>query len=575
MDNQVIYIPEYVEQGVAKLQEAKSTLEEITAQIEAGIATINGSGYNRGIPHIEKGDTVSTALGQMKSTIATITSQIEKYSNGEALELENAIIIADPATISKYGLTVSDIDYTLSDYLFGSNVSGKWSKDYLTASAGFIKYVTSGGRMAKETWCDLNPNNLAKLMKEQGFDLDFWIREDGGYMYGDYVMVAADIPHMDGTEQAAEYRKGDLVETSLGTGIVVDLCGMAEDVRKGKIGGADSDVGVWYDIYTAWHDGGRYQQVGYCEDPNCSSCLNCPRTMIKESTNSSTREVNTATLAGTGVSGKSTTQFRLSEEDENAKKEEQSTETPTTAKTETPTTAKTETPTTARTEAPTTARTEAPTTGNNGNSSNSNSGGSSSSNGSSGSNYGGSSASSGSSGSNYGGSSGSGYKPPSTTPPKIDPTKPEILEIETAPPTIATTPPTQVTQPQQNWNPPTQAPQTQPIQQPSVETTPTIVNPTPEQPTIIVNNNSNVVEQIYIPTDKNIQPTTEVITTENTKKSINPVSLVAGATAAIIAGASTKAIIDNKEETKEKKEQKEETTKDEDSDRIMEIGAVY
>ena len=83
-------------------------------------------------------------------------------------------------------------------------------------------------------------------------------------MFNDYVMVAADIPHMDGTEQDAEYRYGDLVQTSLGTGMVVDLCGMAERVRKGQLAGTqDADVGVWYDIYTAWHDGGEYERKAY------------------------------------------------------------------------------------------------------------------------------------------------------------------------------------------------------------------------------------------------------------------------------------------------------------------------
>ena len=56
MTNKVIYIPEYVEQGVAKLQQAKSILSQIAAAINSGVSTVNASGYNRGIPHIEKGD---------------------------------------------------------------------------------------------------------------------------------------------------------------------------------------------------------------------------------------------------------------------------------------------------------------------------------------------------------------------------------------------------------------------------------------------------------------------------------------------------------------------------------------
>lgn len=291
MANEVIYIPEYVEQGTAKLQQAKTILAQIEACINSGIATVNASGYNRGIPHIEKGNNESSDISSLESTINTITTEIQKYSNGEALELENAIIIADPATIEKYGLKKEDIDYTLSDYILksdnvasNSTIQGKWASGYLTGGAGFIKYTGADGRLTKETWCDLNPNNLAKIMREDhGIELDYWIREDGVYMYGDYVMVAADIPHMDGTEQEAQYRKGDLVQTSLGTGMIVDLCGMAELTRKGR-----TDVDVWYDIYTDWH--GSYSHVGYCTDAGCTdaSHTNPKSKMLRKAENPTT-----------------------------------------------------------------------------------------------------------------------------------------------------------------------------------------------------------------------------------------------------------------------------------------------
>lgn len=293
MSNEVIYIPEYVEQGIAKLQQAKGILAQIAAAINSGISTVNASGYNRGIPHIEKGDKETSDLTSLEATINTITTEIEKYSNGEALELEHAIIIADPATISKYGLKKEDIDFTLSEYILKSDkvtsnptIQGKWESGYLRGPAGFIKYTGADGRLTKETWCNLNPNNLAKLMREDhGIELDYWIREDGVYMYGDYVMVAADIPHMDGTQQEAEYRKGDLVQTSLGTGMVVDLCGMAESTRKGN-----TDVEVWYDIYTAWGTIGKYKHPEYCTKAGCTdaSHTNKEITMIRKAENPTT-----------------------------------------------------------------------------------------------------------------------------------------------------------------------------------------------------------------------------------------------------------------------------------------------
>lgn len=267
--NQIIYIPSYVEQGTELLKNAINVLDDIASGIDSGLGIINSSGYDREIPYIEKGQVVSSSINQMQDTIATIIRELENYSNGNNILPEDAIIVADLETADKYGLNKSNITFTLEDYVNNYRANPKWTSNYLTAAAGSITYYAKDGRYTKETWCDLDPNNLVRLMKKQGIDLDFWIRDDGVYMYGDYVMVAADIPHMDGTEQAAEYRKGDLVETSLGTGIVVDLCGMAEMVRKGEFAGTKfSDVEVWYDIYTAWHDGGKYQEIGYSESPN-------------------------------------------------------------------------------------------------------------------------------------------------------------------------------------------------------------------------------------------------------------------------------------------------------------------
>lgn len=295
--NQIIYIPSYVEQGTELLKNAINILDDIARGIDRGLGIINSSGYDREIPYIEKGQVVSSSINLMQDTIATIIRELENYSNGNNILPEDAIIVADLETADKYGLNKSNITFTLEDYVNNYRANPKWTSNYLTAAAGSITYYAKDGRYTRETWCDLNPNNLAKLMKEQGIDLDFWIREDGVYMYGDYVMVAADIPHMDGTEQAAEYRKGDLVETSLGTGMVVDLCGMAEMVRKGELAGTKySDVEVWYDIYTAWHDGGKYQEIGYSESPNNngSAPIGTPTDLI-ETNNPSAETVSPAT----------------------------------------------------------------------------------------------------------------------------------------------------------------------------------------------------------------------------------------------------------------------------------------
>ena len=55
-------------------------------------------------------------------------------------------------------------------------------------------------------------------MRDCGYseeEYPYWVRNDGAKMLGDYVMVAANL---------SVYPRGSIVETSLGTGLVCDLC---------------------------------------------------------------------------------------------------------------------------------------------------------------------------------------------------------------------------------------------------------------------------------------------------------------------------------------------------------------
>lgn len=83
----------------------------------------------------------------------------------------------------------------------------------LTASKG-VNYGPSG----KETYYNLNMNGVVDIMQNMGYNAEYWVREDGVKMYGDYVMVAADLN---------THPRGSLVESSLGTAIVVDTGGFA------------------------------------------------------------------------------------------------------------------------------------------------------------------------------------------------------------------------------------------------------------------------------------------------------------------------------------------------------------
>ncbi len=83
-----------------------------------------------------------------------------------------------------------------------------YNGEVLTPSKGKIM-----GPSGKETYYNLNMMGCVARAHASGIQGDYWVREDGVKMLGDYVMVAANL---------SIRPLGSLVDTSLGTGIVVD-----------------------------------------------------------------------------------------------------------------------------------------------------------------------------------------------------------------------------------------------------------------------------------------------------------------------------------------------------------------
>lgn len=81
------------------------------------------------------------------------------------------------------------------------------SSSRLTRSSGVNHYNGN-----KETYYNLDMSGVISNAQTMGIQGNYWIRDDGVKMYGDYVIVAA---QMD---------KGTIISTSLGTGIVLDYC---------------------------------------------------------------------------------------------------------------------------------------------------------------------------------------------------------------------------------------------------------------------------------------------------------------------------------------------------------------
>lgn len=90
-----------------------------------------------------------------------------------------------------------------------------WNGSILTKSAG-----VNCGPSGKETYYNLNMSGVVNIMRNMGNNDEYWIRNDGCKILGNYIMVAANLN---------VHPRGSLVETSLGTGIVCDTGGFASE----------------------------------------------------------------------------------------------------------------------------------------------------------------------------------------------------------------------------------------------------------------------------------------------------------------------------------------------------------
>ena len=90
----------------------------------------------------------------------------------------------------------------------------RWKGPVLSKGRG-VNYGPSG----KETYYNLNMSGVVNIMRSMGYTGEYWVREDGCKMLGEYIMVAANLNL---------HPRGSIVETSLGDAIVCDTGGFAK-----------------------------------------------------------------------------------------------------------------------------------------------------------------------------------------------------------------------------------------------------------------------------------------------------------------------------------------------------------
>lgn len=177
----------------------------------------------------ENGNTAGDAALTGKENAATETSladngttsniapagNVSSADNSSAAEIQNAGENHDPAGSSAVAESL-DIDAGM----IGTQTAS-WNGRKLSRKLG-----TVNGPSGKETYYNLNMLGIINSLKSHGSvwqDIDpalrqnvagdYYVRSDGCKMLGPYIMVAAHL---------GVHPRGSLVETTLGTGVVVD-----------------------------------------------------------------------------------------------------------------------------------------------------------------------------------------------------------------------------------------------------------------------------------------------------------------------------------------------------------------
>lgn len=130
--------------------------------------------------------------------------------------------------------TTTSSSNSSSNTTSSSSVTANTTSTSNSSSSGNVLNSQNGtvyGPGGRETYYNLDMSGIVQIMQSYGYNAQYWVRDDGVKMYGDYIMVAADL---------SQHPRGSIVQTSLGTGMVCDT------------GGFVYTTDVAYDIATTW-----------------------------------------------------------------------------------------------------------------------------------------------------------------------------------------------------------------------------------------------------------------------------------------------------------------------------------
>lgn len=153
---------------------------------------------------------VTASALNVRSSASTDSEKLGRLTNGTVVEY------VDTTENGWYEISFNDeTAYICGDYVSteikevsASTGNSNWNGPVLNRRNGTVQ-----GPSGKETYYNLNMSRVVSNMHSMGYDGEYWVREDGCKMLGDYIMCAANLN---------VHPRGSLVESSLGTCIVAD-----------------------------------------------------------------------------------------------------------------------------------------------------------------------------------------------------------------------------------------------------------------------------------------------------------------------------------------------------------------
>ena len=129
------------------------------------------------------------------------------------LNNENNLVKSAESTAAQITAHAGDLKLITDTNVNVYNEDKRWKGPVLSKGRGTIM-----GPSGKETYYNLNMAGVVNIMRRMGNEDEYWVRDDGCKMLGDYIMVAANLN---------VHPRGSLVDISLGKAIVCDTGGFA------------------------------------------------------------------------------------------------------------------------------------------------------------------------------------------------------------------------------------------------------------------------------------------------------------------------------------------------------------